>query len=413
MALFTVIINRWDVRQNALHPQGATMRLNKALYLENISEPEVCRLLADCKAANPDAGVLALLPESEKNAAPVLQSAANSQEVPLVGAIFPALVKDDAFLTAGAWLICFDKMPETWLYADLTPDPSETAKFVDAFADEFSEYLDTFEDEDDITLFMLFDPLVSNIGTILDAFYGRLADRVNYLGANGGSETFQPMPCLFDNYKIVSNGMLAMALLDHKGGILEHGYKEPEKIIHATSTQVNCITNIDWKPAFEVYSSFMLEEYKVEITRENFYEHSSHFPFGIMRANHSIVVRIPVALSDNGSLFCVGEVPPNSLLTLLRAADASSVHTIETLYKGLCSISSAAELDGSSLLLFFCAGRYMHLGEDAAIKELSNFKAMTKAAQVVGAKSLGEIGPSAHRGSYPVFHNAVLVAACL
>jgi hypothetical protein len=382
-------------------------------YFENISEPEIIHLIAECKAGNDNFGVLAMLPENEKNAATILQNAANSQGVPLAGAIFPALVKDDSFLTTGAWLICFDEMPKTWLYADLNPDPTETAKFVDGFADEFSEYLDTFEDEDDITLFMFFDPLVSNIGTILDAFYARLADRVNYLGANGGSETFQPMPCLFDNHKIVNNGMLAMALLGHKGGILEHGYKEPGKIIHATSTHGNCITNIDWKPAFEVYSSFMLEEYKVEITRENFYEHSSHFPFGIMRANHSVIVRIPVVLSENDSLFCVGEVPPNSLLTLLRAAEASSAYTIETLYKGLCSINSASELDNSNLLLFFCAGRYMHLGEDAAIKELSNFKTLTKAARLVGAKSLGEIGPSTHHGSYPLFHNAVLVVACL
>jgi hypothetical protein len=389
------------------------MHVNKALYLENISEPEATRLLSQCKAANGAAGVLALLPENEKSAAAILQNAANSQGMPMAGAIFPALVKDDAFLTTGAWLICFDEMPKTWLYADLTPDPTDTAKFVDAFADSFSEYLDTFEDEDNITLFMIFDSLVSNIGTILDAFYARLADRVNYLGANGGSETFQPMPCLFDNNKIVNNGMLAMALLGHKGGILEHGYKEPEKIIHATSTEGNCITNIDWKPAFDVYSSFMLEEYKVEITRENFYEHSVHFPFGIMRANHSVIVRIPVALSDNGSLFCIGEVPPNSLLTLLRATEANSVYTIETLYKGLCSINTEAELNNSNLLLFFCAGRYLHLGEDAAIKELSYFKTLTKAAQVVGAKSLGEIGPSAHHNSYPVFHNAVLVASCL
>jgi len=34
-----------------------------------------------------------------------------------------------------------------------------------------------------------------------------------------------------------------------------------------------------------------------------------HFPFGIIRANHEVLVRIPVALEEDGSLFCVGEVP--------------------------------------------------------------------------------------------------------
>jgi coenzyme F420-reducing hydrogenase gamma subunit len=48
------------------------------------------------------------------------------------------------------------------------------------------------------TLFMLFDAMIPNIASILDGLYLSLADRVRYVGVNAGSETFQPMPCLFD-----------------------------------------------------------------------------------------------------------------------------------------------------------------------------------------------------------------------
>ena len=65
---------------------------------------------------------------------------------------------------------------------------------------------------------------------------------------------------------------------------------------------------------------------------------------------------------------------------------------------------------GAQLLLFYCAGRRMHLGLDAATLELQRFATATQAAQIAGALSLGEIGGSTVRG-YPLFHNATLVAA--
>ena len=63
------------------------------------------------------------------------------------------------------------------------------------------------------------------------------------------------------------------------------------------------------------------------------------------------------------------------------------------------------------LLLFYCAGRRLHLGIEAAQKELGLFAQRTRAAQIAGALSLGEIGGST-QWDYPLFHNATLVASC-
>ncbi|MCL1907865.1 MAG: FIST C-terminal domain-containing protein [Holophagaceae bacterium] len=387
------------------------MQLQKMQYFESVSESAISKFLSDCRAEKPDAGVLALLPENEKGSVAILQAIANKLTMPIAGTIFPALVKDDTFVSEGVWLLCFEEMPKTWLYADIPADVAENAKFVDDIANEFNGYLDSIEEEENITLLMFFDALIPNIGTILDGLYAKMADRVNYLGSNPGSETFQPMACLFDNNKAVNNGLLALILLKHRGGILEHGYGVPEKVVHATSAEGNCISNIDWKPAYDIYKDFVRDQYSVEITRENFYTNAVHFPFGILRANNSVLVRIPVGLSDDGSLFCIGEVPANSVLTLLRASETNSSNTVEAIYKSLSAINHGVE--GVNMLLFFCAGRHMHLGNNAAIKELHYFKEFTKASQVAGARSLGEIGPSTLEGGYPLFHNATLVATCL
>jgi hypothetical protein len=261
---------------------------------------------------------------------------------------------------------------------------------------------------DEATLFMLFDAMVPNIGTLLDQLYLQLANRVHYAGANAGSETFKPLACLFDNQRLVNNGVLMVLLSEHKGAILEHGYHAPPQTVYATSTAGNCISQIDWQPAFEVYQELVQSHYGVQITPENFYENAVHFPFGIVRANHHVVVRIPVMLTTDGALFCVGEVAPNSVLTLLKSPTVDTHETLSVLTKGLTAMNGDSA--ASELLLFYCAGRRMHLGIEKATTELQEFEQRTRASQVAGALSLGEVGGSTLHG-YPLFHNATLVAA--
>jgi len=373
-------------------------------YLPDISESAVDEALAEWQAQHPAMGICALLPEAEKDGVAVLQRACANRGVPLVGAIFPALVRDAAFVTAGAWLLRFDEMPHTALYEYLPTDAAGVELVTDEIAASLRAHLD---DTPDIALFMLFDAMVPNIATLLEGLYLRLANRVHYAGVNAGSETFQPMPCLFDGNHVVQNGLLLMLLKPHHGAVLEHGYHAPGDTVYATSTQGNRISQIDWRPAFEVYRELAQAQYGVEITRENFYQLAVHFPFGIVRANHHVVVRIPVMLAEDGSLFCVGEVPPNAVLTLLQSPKVDSDETLHVLLDGVNALGGGA---AEELLLFYCAGRRLHMGVEAASSELREFAARSGAARIAGALSLGEIGSSMERG-YPLFHNATLVVS--
>jgi hypothetical protein len=297
-------------------------------------------------------------------------------------------------------------MPYFALRGDLPSDVAGSERVAGEIANEIRAHLD---DTKDITLFMLFDAMVPNIGTLLDHLYLHLANRVHYAGGNAGSENFQPMPCLFDGQRVVQNGVLLLLLKNHHGAILEHGYRAPAKTVYATSTSGNRISQIDWRPAFEVYKELVRVQYDVEITPENFYQYAVHFPFGIVRANHHVLVRIPVMLAEDGSLYCVGEVPANSLLTLLEAPSVDSTETMRVLTEGLASLKD--DSTEAELLLLYCAGRRMHLGPEAATAELQEFAKLTHSRQVAGAVSLGEIGGSTVHG-YPLFHNATLVATC-
>ncbi len=373
-------------------------------YLQSIDAGELEAALTGWQAAHPRMGICAMLPEAEKDKLPVLQTVCRDKGIPLVGGIFPALLEGGQFRTRGVWLMRFGQMPHYMLLDDL---PVDAAKVTERIREVSAVLVSRLNGTQEATLFMLFDAMQPNIGSILDELYLSLANRVHYAGVNAGSETFQPMPCLFDSGRVIGNGALFVLLPHHKGAVLEHGYHAPARTVYATSTEGNRIAQIDWQPAFEVYQELVRDQYGLEIDKDNFYEHAVHFPFGIVRANHHVVVRIPVALNDDGSLFCIGEVPTNSVLTLLERPEVDTHETLRVLMNGLQAMDGDT---GGDLLLFYCAGRRMHLGLELATAELQEFCARTQPSPVAGALSLGEIGSSTLHG-YPLFHNATLVAA--
>lgn len=384
--------------------QAGKVDVHMMRYLPEAEPQAITAVLNAWKKEHPELGVCVFLPEALKDRVAAVQDCCRQSAVPLVGAIFPSLVHEGGFHQNGVLLLGFPRMPYHAMHEAPGADAQSVDDFVDRLAQDLRPRMGTTRDS---TLFMLFDSMVPNIATVLDALYLRLANRVHYAGANAGSETFQPMPCLFDGERLIGNGLLLMLLQPHHGAILEHGYKAPDHSVYATSTDGNRIGQIDWRPAFEVYQELVQRQYGIAIDKDNFYELAVHYPFGILRANHHVLVRIPVALGDDGSLFCVGEIPANSLLTLLERPEVDSTQTLDNIERSLNELNGS--LSNSDLLLFYCAGRRMHLGVEQSCTEIQDLDSRLPDQQVSGALSLGEIGGSTSWG-YPLFHNATLVA---
>ena len=339
---------------------------------------------------------LAFVAEQNIKAVDDLQIQANDISFTLIGAVFPELIVEGEFKKQGILLLLFEDMPSHCIVplANNISEPNENTTDVTAC-------LGINMNDSEQALFMIFDSMVPNIASLIDDMYLKIGDVVNYMGINAGSETFQPINCLFDNNKFIGNAVLVMLMKHHHGAILEHGYTSPESSVSATSTTGNCISSLDWQPAFDVYKELVHKHYGIEITKDNFYENAVHFPVGIIRMDGEMLVRIPVALDDNGSLHCVGEVPENSVLTLLKAVSSDSEKTINTL------VGKIENQPENTILTFYCAGRRMHMG-DAAKTELTTLKKKLSHKNIVGALSLGEIGGS-KQGGYPLFHNAAII----
>lgn len=344
--------------------------------------------------ARSDIGFLAFVPEDLKAIVPQLQQCACAADVALAGAIFPELIFESRFRRDGILLLQLDPMPDYRLLGGLDAEQGWQPA-----VDELTAMVDGLPEEG--TLLLLFDGLFGKIGSMLDDLHYELGDCCHYVGACVGSETFQAMPCLFDRERLLGQGVLGIGLPSHLGSTQNHSYEIPNETFMASAAAHNRISQIDWQPAFDKYAELIRDTYGETVTKENFYSMGVHFPFALHRIDGEMLIRIPVAVDDDGALLCVGEIPEGAMLNVARAVVPGSPDTVARL------AADRKESQLASGIHFYCAGRRLHLGA-AADQELAQLAAAIQPQQLAGALSLGEIGTSP--GGYPLFHNATIIA---
>ena len=363
-------------------------------YFPDLDVTSLQQWMRGWRASHPDAGVLVLVAERDKDAVATLQHLAIEAELPIVGAIFPELITEGLFCKQGVVLCGLDPMPSYRLLGNLNHESMRQGA-----VESLREMVLSSPEEGTLTL--IFDGMYGQIASFLDALFFALGGSCWYSGVNAGSETFQPMPCLFDAHQWIGNGVLALMLPGVTGADLEHGYVIPDQALPATAATGNRIVLIDWQPAFHKYAELIKTHYDQQVTRDNFYSMGVHFPFALVRADGEVLIRIPVAVDDEGALFCVGEVPDGALLSVARAVVPGSTHTVTKL------LEKCRTRQVQQSLVFYCAGRRMHFAESAR-QELALFAEGMGSQPIMGGLSLGEIANSPS-GGHPVFHNATMM----
>lgn len=194
------------------------MPADNVVSVKEISRACITPVLTQWRSQYPEMGVIAFLPEGEAEQLGALQATFHEASIPLIGAIFPALIDGCTFQECGVILIRLDIMPYYLLRGEVDGDEADLEDTCEEIAGELAQHISATSES--ITLFLLFDAMLPNITQILDGLYLNLADLVHYMGVNAGSESFQPMPCLFDNEHVVQNGILATLLPEHDGPCL-------------------------------------------------------------------------------------------------------------------------------------------------------------------------------------------------
>ena len=311
--------------------------------------------------------------------------------VPVFGGVFPQLIHDCRNREHGFIVVGLSEAVEVHNVPGLS-DPSS----------DFFESLDRLfgGKPEPVTLMMLVDGMASGISAWLDSVYDVLGSEPVYFGGGAGSLSFVQKPCLFSNQGMLTDHAQLTVLPSRFVLGVEHGWEKFAGPFVATSGNRNIVASLDFKPAFEVYQEFVEADSGQHFTESNFFDIAKGYPFGMEKPDGSIVVRDPIT-RDGNSMVCVGEVPVNSVVYLLKGKPENLV---------AAAAKGASELPTGSgpAIMSDCISRVLYLGEDF-VKEVETIEAELGSRPVFGMLTLGEI---ANGGDHCLeFYNKTLVLA--
>jgi hypothetical protein len=377
--------------KSGLRWQTALMTARPSVYLP-LADPGAVASAVEAAASDTDHMVGVMVAERNAPDLDALVQALVATKRCFFGGLFPALIDGREKRETGALVFALPKLTEPLLVRALDTD---RFSLPDALP------LVQWHRGAKPTALVLVDGLSPNISHFLRALYHQLGNRVSYWGGGAGSLTLEPRPCLFTREGVHQGAaIIALSSLPSRLGV-RHGWRELKGPFLATRSNGNVIIQLNWQNAFEV-----------RITPENFFRVASGYPFGIRKEGQEVVVRDPVAIGEGGRLVCVGDVPENAALSILKGEPRHLVAAAG-------QAAREAALDGARgsrghvwhSLLADCVSRALFLG-DRFSEELAALEDGLRGAEPcrpVGMLTLGEI--SSQGEGYLEFFNKTSVVA--
>ncbi len=155
--------------------------------------------------------------------------------------------------------------------------------------------------------------------------FDQLGNSVSYFGGGAGSLSLKSQPCLFTCEGFVQDAAIVTFIKLQCNLGVAHGWKKLTGPIVANKTHKNVVMELNWRNAFEVYQEIIEADSGVKLPRDNFYSVAMGYPFGIYKEEAEDIVRDPIMTNEKGELICVGEVPENSLLNILKGETDSLI----------------------------------------------------------------------------------------
>ncbi len=344
--------------------------------------------------------VFILLCQASEGMMTELVDGLNRRGLPFFGGSFPGLIRNGADVDEGAIIQVLPALVPPIRISSMSEYDGE-------FAVEFESVRKSgFQ----CTALVLVDGLGNGIEHFLFSMFNQLGDSVNYLGGGAGSISLNQQPCLFSPEGVFQNGALIAFLdLESRLGVC-HGWTRMLGPLVVTRARGNIIYDINWSNAFEVYRSVVSSETGLTVTRENFFSVAKEFPFGLYRDGNEDIVRDPIAVLADGGLLCVGEVPENAVIHILRGTVPA---LIASAGKAASDCLQDAREHVRSGLVVDCISRKLFLRE-AYSEELSTVRdifAKYRLDAPEGALTLGEI--SSYGEGLLAFFNKTIVTSIL
>ena len=310
-----------------------------------------------------------------------------SQSVPIFGGVFPSIIHGTQRHDRGTLVLGFHEAVQVAVVTALS-DRHGLEPQLQALMPLLG---------DATSMLTLVDGLSANIESFVDSLYEMFGAKTPVVGGGAGYLDFVQRPCLFCRLGMIEDAALLVALESRIDSGIAHGWEKLEGPFLATRSHANVLEELNYSPAFDVYRQIVEEHSGMRFSESGYLAISKTYPLGIESVDGDFLVRDPIRHVD-GHLVCVGEVPQNATVYLLKGDAerliASAGDAAEQALHGRCSRLNGDDSQHYRALVFDCISRVMFLDEDFTAELQAIDHALPGAASVVGVLSLGEIANS-------------------
>lgn len=299
--------------------------------------------------------------------------------LPIFGGVFPFVLYQGASFEHGTLIIGLTFRPEIHIAKNISAS-SDWSKALESYTVTYGH---------PYTQLIFVDGLAKNIERVSEQIYSLLGEAATTVGCGAGSLDFQQKPCIISSNGLLSDVVL-IAAIDTKCGLgVNHGWEIFAGPFLVSRADKNCISTLNYQPALDIYQDTIETNSHYRFGDLPFFEVAKTFPFGISSIDGELLVRDPIATKET-SLLCVGEVPQNSCVYLLKGKPESLIESAgEAVNTAIGSFST--NKDASVAIIFDCISRSLFLGDNFS-QELEIIESrLPENCVSFGALTLGEI----------------------
>jgi len=367
-----------------------------------ISSPETDKILDIISShdISKDQGLMLLI--GEKNAPDIktLLKELNKLNIAYFGGIFPGIIYNNSYFEEGIIFKIFPIIEKPFIIKGLENGKINIPEAIEKISNQL---------QDKYTAIILVDGLSRYVNRFLFEVFNRLGDSVNYFGGGAGSVSLKQQPCVFSSEGIFQDASVVTLIKKQCGLGVKHGWKRIRGPIVANKTQDNRILELNWRKAFDIYRETVELDAAVKLTTENFFEITRGYPFGIYREGCEDIVRDPIAVTPEGELICVGDIPENTVLYILKGEKDNLINAAKEAAQECKKLNIK---DSTDILVADCLSRILILNQHFKdeLNVINNVFQKEEPATIEGILTLGEI--SLYGNEYLEFFNKTIVVGC-
>jgi hypothetical protein len=343
--------------------------------------------------------VLILLAEEQMCDITKIMSSLNERGINFMGGIFPRIIHGENVYNSGAIIRLLSLVSKPLLVTGLSTNTLNV-----------QQQLSDFKVSNGCTSLILVDGLSTSISFFLSSVFQQFGTSVKYFGGGAGSLSLRQQPCIFCPEGIFMDAaIIAFIDMDSELGI-RHGWKRIIGPLVATRSEGNVVKELNWSNAFAVYKQAVEQDSGLKFNEHSFFDIAKGYPFGIYSEGSEDIVRDPIQVTEEGELICVGEVPENAVLNILKGEKPSLIASAGQAMKD-CFITGSKDI--KYCMIMDCISRVLFLEEDFKEELMSISKEIRLNGSFIvpeGALTLGEIASRKH-GILEFFNKTIVVGA--